>query len=121
MHTRTSKVNARRTSRSTWNLSEGGGGEGGGRALLVTLAGEIGGRWSIETANFLKALAIAKARDATNDLQACVELAWFCRWSTILSCAAARPFADSLPEVRVASGAGGDDPSSNDVVWDNRF
>ena len=27
----------------------------------------------------------------------------------------------SLPEVRVAGGAGGDVPSSDDVVWDNRF
>ena len=93
----------------------------GGRARLVTLAGEVGGRWSIETANFLRALAVAKARDATNVLQASVELAWFRRWSGILSCAAARAFADSLLEVRVAGGAGGDAPSSDDVVWDNRF
>ena len=82
----------------------------GGRARLVTLAGEVGGRWSIETANFLRALAVAKARDATNVLQASVELAWFRRWSSILSCAAARAFADSLLEVRVAGGAGGDAP-----------
>ena len=64
----------------------------GERAKLVTLAGEVGGRWSNETANFLRALAVAKARDATNVLQACVELAWFRRWSSILSCAAARAF-----------------------------
>ena len=72
-------------------------------------------------ANFLRVLAVAKARDATNVMQASVELAWFRRWSSILSCAAARAFADSLLEVRVAGGAGGDALSSNDVVWDNRF
>ena len=88
---------------------------------MVTLAGEVGGRWSIETANFLRALEVAKARDATNVMQASVELAWFRRWSSILSCAAAQAFADSLLEVRFAGGAGGDAPSSNDVVWDNRF
>ena len=47
----------------------------GGRARLVTLAGEVSGRWLIETANFLRALAVAKARDATNVMQASVELA----------------------------------------------
>ena len=67
------------------------------------------------------ALAVAKARDATNVLQASVELAWFRRWSSILSCAAVRAFPDSLLEVGVAGGAGGDVPSSDDVVWDNRF
>ena len=45
-----------------------------------------------------------------------VEVAWFHRWSNILSCAAARAFADSA-----AGGAGGDVPSSHDVVRDNRF
>ena len=54
-------------------------------------------------------------------LQASVEVAWFRRWSSILSCAAARAFADSLLELRVAGGVGGDFPSSHDVVWHNRF
>ena len=84
----------------------------GGRARLVILAGEVGGRWSPETANFLQALAVAKARDVSNIFQASV--AWFRRWSNILS---ARAFADSLLEVRGAGGAGGDAPSSHDVVW----
>ena len=93
----------------------------GGRARLVILAGEVGGRWSPETANFLRALAVAKARDVPNMLQASVEVAWFRRWSNILSCAAARAFADSLLEVRGAGGAGGNAPSSPDVAWVNRF
>ena len=88
----------------------------GGRARLVILAGEVGGRWSPETAHFLRALG-----DVPSILQASVEVAWFRRWSNILSCAAARAFADSLLEVRGAGGAGGDVPSSHDVVRDNRF
>ena len=68
----------------------------GCRARLVTLAGKVGGRWSIETANFFR------ARDAPNFLQASAEVPWFRRWSSILSCAAARAFADSLLDVRVA-------------------
>ena len=93
----------------------------GGRARLVILAGEVGGRWSPETAHFLRALAVAKARDVPSILQASVEVAWFRRWSNILSCAAARAFADSLLGVRGAGGAGGDAPPSHDVVRDNRF
>ena len=30
---------------------------------MVILAGEVGGRWSPETAHFMRALAVAKARD----------------------------------------------------------
>ena len=93
----------------------------GGRARLVILAGEVGGRWSPETAHFLRALAVAKARDVPSFLQATVEVAWFRCWSNILSCAAARAFADSLLEVRGAGGTGGNVPSSHDVVRDNRF
>ena len=36
----------------------------GGRARLVVLAAEVGGRWSVETANFLVSLAKAKALDS---------------------------------------------------------
>ena len=59
------------------------------------------------------ALAVAKARDVPNILKANVKVAWFRRWSNILSCAAARSFADSLLEVRGAGGAGGNVPSSS--------
>ena len=45
-----------------------------GRARLVILAGEVGGLWSPETAHFLRALAVAKARDVPSILQASVEL-----------------------------------------------
>ena len=86
----------------------------GGRARLVILAGEVGGRWLPETAHFLRALAVVKARDVPSILQASVEVAWFRRWSNILSRAAARAFADSLLEVWGAGGAGGNIPSSHD-------
>ena len=36
----------------------------GGRARMVVLAAEVGGRWSVETANFLANLAKAKALDS---------------------------------------------------------
>ena len=90
----------------------------GGRARLVILAGEVGGRWSLETANFLRALAVAKACDVPYVLQASVEVALFRRWSNILSFAAARAFAAALLEWRGPGGAGADAPSSHDV---NRF
>ena len=42
----------------------------GGRARLVISVGEVGGRWSPETANFLRALAVGKARNVPDILQA---------------------------------------------------
>ena len=71
----------------------------GGGARLVILTGEVGGRWLPETANFLRALAVPP----------------------LVEHAAARAIADSLLEMRGVGGAGGDAPSSHDVVWDNRF
>ena len=63
-----------------------------GRARLVVLAAEIGGRWSEETAQFLRALAKAHARSVPLLLQSRVKAAWLRRWSNILACAAARAF-----------------------------
>ena len=48
----------------------------GGRARLVVLAGDVGGRWSSETQDFLCALAKAKARSAPPLLQSKVRSAW---------------------------------------------
>ena len=47
----------------------------GGRARLVVLAAEVGGRWSIETAQFLSALSSAKAQSAPHLLRGRVEAA----------------------------------------------
>ena len=91
----------------------------GGRARLVILAGEVGGRCRPRQRTSCGLWQLRRL--GTFPAQTSVEVAWFRRWSNILSCAAARAFADSLLEVRGAGGAGGNVPSSHDVVRDNRF
>ena len=59
----------------------------GGRARLVVLAAQVGGRWSAETAQFLSELASAKVRDFPEELQDEAARAWHKRWSSVLSCA----------------------------------
>ena len=59
------------------------------------LAGEVGGRFSDETAQFLRALASAKVREGPQLLQGRAHAAWLRRWSAMLACAAARAFAPS--------------------------
>ena len=71
-----------------------------GRAKLVALAGEIGGRFSEETQTFIRLLARAGPP------------------CSILSCAAARAFASSLLERRGQPGADGDVPCDADVLGD---
>ena len=61
------------------NHTPGVGGEGG-RARLVVLAAETGGRWSDETAHFLRSLAKAKAESVPLLLQNRVKAAWLRRW-----------------------------------------
>ena len=48
----------------------------GGRARLVVLTAEVGGRWSIETAHFLASLAKAKAEAAPDVLRGRVQQAF---------------------------------------------
>ena len=72
----------------------------GGRARLVVLAAEVGGRWSAETAQFLTALANARAQEVPQVLQGRAETAWVKRWSAILACTAARAFTVSLLDRR---------------------
>ena len=47
---------------------------------LVVLTGEVGGRWSAETAMFLRLIAKAKARTEPLVLRLRAELAWRARW-----------------------------------------
>ena len=68
----------------------------GGRARLVVLAGEVGGRFSTETAQFLSDLAWAKTQGVSDLLRGRARSAWTGRWSAMLGCAAARAFATSL-------------------------
>ena len=78
----------------------------GGRARLVVLAAEVGGRWSAETAGFLSALAKARAETMPFLMQSRAQAAWLRRWSAMLACSAARTFSMSLLEQRLALGTG---------------
>ena len=81
-----------------------------GRARLVVLAAEVGGRWSDEARAFVSQLAKAKARAVPRVLAGRARQAWQHRWSSMLACAAARAFALSLLDKRPALGSDGDTP-----------
>ena len=95
-------------------------GGGSGRARLVVLAAEVGGRWSCETLQFLKLIANAKSRSAPSPMRGKARAAWFRRWSAILSCAA-RAHALSLLERRPVSGLDGDAPHLHEVLGDFKY
>ena len=78
-----------------------------GRARLVVLATEVGGRWSEETQMFLRLLAKAKARAEPVPLQVQVRAVWLHRWRTVLACC--RSLGMSLLEIR--GGLGSDGPT----------
>ena len=93
----------------------------GGRARLVVLAAEVGGRWSEETATFLAALAKARAESSPFILPGRVKAAWIRRWNAMLACSAARAFAVSLLDRRPVPRTGRDIPSVHEVLRDARF
>ena len=68
----------------------------GGRARLVVLGAEVGGRWSQKTVDFLSSLAWIKVRDLPEELQKDARRPWFRRWCVVLGCAAVKAFAMSL-------------------------
>ena len=109
-------LQARRTKETTYPELSGEG----GRARLVVLAAEVGGRWSEETAQFLRALAKASARTAPLILQNRVKAAWLRRWSGVLACSAARAFAWSLLDKPANPGTGADAPPMHEVLRDDR-
>ena len=92
-----------------------------GRARLVVLACEVGGRWFSETQAFLGQLAKAKTRHVPPALRTSARLAWLWRWSSILACASARAFAVSLLEGRAAPGHDGPSPTTDEVIGDSRY
>ena len=101
-------------------------GQGNGRAHLVVIAGEVGGRWSSETKrwssetkNFLWCLACEKALSASSVFRGSARAAWYRRWSCLLACAAAKAFASSLVGKRGSPGAG-NVPSVHQVLGDSR-
>ena len=91
----------------------------GGRACLVVLAAEVGGRWSNEAAQFLGELAAFKASTA-EILRERVRGAWLRRWRNILSCSAAKAFVLSLLDKRPVTCAGSRPPSAHEVVRECR-
>ena len=88
-----------------------------GRARLVVLAAEVGGRWSQETAEFLNAMAKIRAQESPQILQGRVRTACVRRWSAILACSLVRSFSVCLLERRPVLGTGGDILSARRQVW----
>ena len=76
----------------------------GGRARLVVLAAEVGGRWSVETANFL--VSLAKAKSLIHPTCCRVQQAFIRRWSALLACSAVHAFSASLLDRRPVPGLG---------------
>ena len=69
---------------------------GGGRARLVVVAIELGGRWSTEAATLLRLLSRHKTQSIPILLRPAARHAWIARWAAHLSAAAMRSFACSL-------------------------
>ena len=90
-------------------------------ALAWLFAAEVGGRWNVETAQVLIALARARAQEVPVVLQGRAEAAWVRRWSGILACTAARAFTVSLLDSRPAVGTGEPVPSVQEVMREARF
>lgn len=91
------------------------------RCKLVVLGIEVGGRWSAESVHFVRALAKAKARKSPKVLRKSAEMAWFGRWTALLTVAAQRAFAASLldlPATRMAE-HDGEEPCTVDVLCDS--
>ena len=91
-----------------------------GRCRLVVFAGEIGGRWSAETEQFLAALAHARAQSVPKFFQTKAARVWMMRWRGILVCIAPRAFAVSLLEKRPFPGVSAELPSVHEVVREER-
>ena len=92
----------------------------GGRARLVVLGVEVGGRWSTETRTFLSRLAHGRARSERFLMRKRVQQAWRLRWGSLLSCAAARAVAMSLLHLPGSRGSDGVCPLRHDVDRDFR-
>ena len=78
---------------------------------------DVGGRWSTETRSFLP----KRARGEPHLMRRHMEQAWRLRWSSMLSCAAARAVATSLLELPGARGGDGETPTVADVEQESRY
>ena len=95
--------------------------QGNGRARLVVIAGEVGGRWSEETKTFLWCLACAKATAAPRRMFGSARAGWYRRWTCLLACSSAKAVAYSLVGKAGSPGAGDQVPSVHDVVAHARY
>ena len=68
------------------------------RCRLVTLACEVGGRWSDTCVALVRALAARKAEEAPALLRASARMAWASRWWALLSVAQQIALAATLSE-----------------------
>ena len=88
----------------------------GGRARLVVLAAEVGGRWSVGGCR------VPRPRSTTaHAKRGRVQSAWLRRWRSLLVCNATKAFALSLLDKRPPLGVGGDTPSGHEVTRECRF
>ena len=69
-----------------------------GRCTLVVVGVDTGGRWSEETADFLRQLSTSKANEVPSFMRRSVSLAWERRWTRMLSVVCATIFAASMVE-----------------------
>ena len=94
---------------------------GDGRARLVVIAGEVGGRWSQETKDFLWCLACEKSKSSLRLLQGSVRAGWYRRWCCVLACTTAKAVACSLVGHRGSPGSGDQVPSAHEVLTEARY
>ena len=69
-----------------------------GRARLVVLGCDVGGRWSEESWKFLAPLAAAKAKSEPEPMRKSTMFCSFRRSCTLMACTAAKAFSLSLTE-----------------------
>ena len=85
---------------------------------LVTLACEVGGRWSETTEYVLRRLAAARARAAPEALQRTMRASWARRWRCHISVAVQAALASTLVDAAPVELDGADEPAPPDVsVW----
>ena len=90
---------------------------------LVTLACEVGGRWSLTCLSVVSELAKFKARQEPAHLQKAVEFAYLSRWWSLLSVSAHTAFAESLvtSDPMTIQPTSDYEPQTSTVVLDSRF
>ena len=93
----------------------------GGRARLVVLACEVGGRFSKECRHFLRQLSKFKARDEPLSVATAGATRLASPLGSMLACSGARALAVSLLEQRCGHGVDGPPPLSHDVLWEARY